>query len=231
MINIEGCKTCRNCPSRWKNFDSLNDEQIKLIDENRFEAQFKAGEVIFKQGSPTSNAIFLVNGLTKIYMEGDDGKNIIIAIAKPGELIAGPGTYVDNRHHYTLSAIKDTTACFVSMSVIKKLVLENSLFAEGYLKDISYKSLQSFKKLLSHNQRKMHGRLAEGLLHLSGDIFESEKFACCLSRQELGELTGMTKESVVRLLKEFHSDKIINIKGNEIEIINQSKLAKIMQSG
>jgi CRP/FNR family transcriptional regulator len=227
----ESTTSCKSCNCKWPNFDSLTEDQLDLIDSSRYQAKFKPGEIIFKQGSPTSNAIFLTSGYAKIYIEGYDNKNIILSIVKPTRLIAGPGSYVDNRHHYSLAAITETTACFVDMSVIKKLVHENSFFAEGYLKDISKKSLDTFNKLLSFSQKKMHGRLAEGLIHLAFDIFEEQKFRCHLTRQELGELTGMTKESVVRLLKEFHDENIIKLENHYIEIVDRVKLEKIMVSG
>lgn len=227
----ESTTSCKDCNFKWPNFENLTDEQLALIDSNRYQARFKPGEIIFKQGSPTSNAIFLTSGFAKIYIEGYDNKSIILSIVKPTRLIAGPGSYVDNRHHYSLAAITETTACFVDMAIIKRLVHENSSFAEGYLKDISKKSLNTFNKLLSFSQKKMHGRLAEGLIHLAFDVFEEQKFKCHLTRQELGELTGMTKESVVRLLKEFHDEHIIKMEDSFIEIVDRVKLEKIMVSG
>ncbi|MBI9069586.1 MAG: Crp/Fnr family transcriptional regulator [Salinivirgaceae bacterium] len=227
----ENSNSCKDCKCRWRNFNALTEDELNLINDSRYEASFKAGEIIFKQGSPTSSGVFLTDGLAKVYMEGYDGKNIILSIVKPGELIVGPGAYVDNRHHYSLAAITETTACFVDISVLKKMVHENSLFAEGFLKDISFKSLQTFNKLVSFSQKKMHGRLAEGIMHLSNNIYRADKFPCPLTRQELGEFTGMTKESVVRLLKEFHDEGIISTKDRSIEILNKPKLEKIMISG
>jgi CRP/FNR family transcriptional regulator, polysaccharide utilization system transcription regulator len=224
-------KNCKNCPFRWKFFDTLTEEQLEEINDHRFEAHFKKGEIIFKQGSPTSNAIFLIKGYGKIYMEGHAGKDIILGIAKPTGMIAGPGTYVDNRHHYTFSALTDTDACFVDMSIIKKLIHENSNFAEGFLQDISKKSLGTFYKLAGLTQKKMHGRLAEGILYLADQIFNTDTFPCILSRQELGDLTGMTKESVVRILKEFNDDNIIKQDGDTIEITDRKKLERINIAG
>lgn len=230
MIN-DNQNTCLNCPFSWENFDNLTDEELNLINKNRSEARFKSGEIIFKQGSPTSNAIFISQGLAKIYMEGYDGKNIILSIVSSGRLIAGPGVYVDNKHHYSLAALTNVTVCFVDISVLKSLVHKNSMFAEGYLKDISHKSLGNFNKLLSFTQKKMHGRLAEGIVYLSEHVFNSTSFKCWLSRQEFGEFTGMTKESVVRLFKEFHDDGILNIDNDSIDILDMPKLKKIMISG
>ncbi|PLX16917.1 MAG: hypothetical protein C0599_14450 [Salinivirgaceae bacterium] len=230
-MDKKSCKSCKVCPSRWRNFDNLTDEQMDRINEKRFEARFKSGEVIFKQGSPTSNAIFIISGMAKIYTETENGKSVRYAIAKPGRLITGPGTFVDNIHHYSLATIKDTVACFVDIGIIKELILENGRFAQGFIEDISAKALNSFDKILSISQKKMNGRLAEGILHLSDEIFQSDEFNCCLTRQELGELTLMTKESVVRLLKEFDEEGIVKVKGSNLKIMDKNRLTKIMQSG
>jgi len=222
---------CINCSQHWSNFANLTEEQLERVNKTRYEARFKAREVIFKQGSPTSNGIILASGIAKVHIEGYDGKNIILNIIKQKRMISGPGSFVDNRNYYSLTALTDVVACFVDLTVLKDLILENSKFAEGYIKFISQKSINIFNKLVSSTQKKMHGRLAEGLLFLANDIFEKDKFENVLSRQELGELTNMTKESVVRVLKEFNDENIIKLENESIEIIDKTKLQKIMTSG
>ena len=227
--NIQKC--CAECENRWENFNNLTDDELKIVCENRHLAKFQPGEIIFKQGSPISSAVFLSDGMAKLYIEGFDNKRLMIGIAKQGRLIAGPGTFVDSRHHYTVSALTDVTACFIKMDILKDLVHSNSKFAEGWLKDISQKSLATFYKFLSHTQKKMHGRLAETLLYLADEIHLSNEFTMLLSRQELGELSGMAKESVVRILKDFNDDNIINDKCPNIKIIDKEKLKMISNMG
>lgn len=227
--NITPC--CVGCEKHWDNFVNLSDKEKKKVSKNRHIAEFQAGEIIFKQGSPISSAVFLTKGMAKIYIEGYDNKRMMIGIAKQNGLIAGPGTFVDNRHHYTVAALTDVTACFINMDILKELVLTNGKFAEGWLKDISKKSLGTFYKLLSHSQKKMHGRMAETLLYLANEIHQSDKFTMLLSRQEIGELSGMAKESVVRILKNFSDDNIIDDKCPHIKILNKEKLMLISKMG
>ena len=194
---------CRTCMNRWANFKNLTDNELKEICDHRYHADFKPGEIIFKKGSPTSSAIFLVSGMAKVFLEGLDGKNIIISIAKPGQMISGPGTYGDMRHHFTLTSLTNVKACFIDMQVIKQLVHANSVFAEGMLVDISSKALLMYSKLIGLTQKKMPGRLADALLYMSNAIYESDEFELVLNRQELGEFTNMAKESVIRILKDL----------------------------
>ncbi|MDA3866994.1 MAG: Crp/Fnr family transcriptional regulator [Salinivirgaceae bacterium] len=230
-MDIKSCKSCRECPVRWRNFDKLTDEEIKRASENRKEAHYKRGEIIFKQGSPTTSAVFLKTGLVKMAFESEYGKEVIVAIVKPGRIIAGPGAFIDDIHHFSVTALKDTAACFMDLNIIKDFVRNNGEFALGFLQDISIKSVQEHHKIVSITQKRMNGRLAEGLLHLSENIFVSPEFDCCLTRQELGELTYMTKESVVRLLKQFHDEGIIEVEGSKFRILDKDRLEKIKQSG
>ena len=230
---VENCivSSCTDCESGWENFKNLSEDELKYVCENRSLAMFRPGEIIFKQGSPISSAVFLINGMGKLYIEGYDNKKIMIGIAKQKRLIAGPGTYVDNRHHYTLAALTDVKACFIKMDVLKELVLKNSKFAEGFLIDVSKKALNTFYRFLSHSQKKMHGRMAETILYLANQVHESDTFDMLLSRQELGELSGMAKESVVRILKDFSEDQIIEDKCPHIKILDKEKLQLISNMG
>jgi len=222
---------CRTCMNRWANFKNLTDPELKEICDHRYHADFKPGEIIFKKGSPTSSAIFLVSGMAKVFLEGLDGKNIIISIAKPGQMISGPGTYGDMRHHFTLTSLTTVKACFIDMLVIKQLVHANSVFAEGMLIDISNKSLMMYNKLIGLTQKKMPGRLADALLYMSNLIYESDEFDLILNRQELGEFTNMAKESVIRILKDLEDDGVISSNCSRIKILDKAKLQMISENG
>jgi CRP/FNR family transcriptional regulator, polysaccharide utilization system transcription regulator len=222
---------CENCTHGWKNFQHLTSIELQMVNENRYEATFKPGEIMIKQGSPTSNALFLATGIAKIYIEGSKGKNFIIGIGLPGRLILGPGAYVNSRHTYSVSAISTVQACFISFDIFKQLVRENGDFAEGMLEDISKKSLQSLTSMVNLSQKRMSGRVADALLYFSDEIFNSDDFDMILSRQELGEMTSMAKECVVRILKEFEDSGVVYSDSSKVKILDRAKLIEISEKG
>jgi CRP/FNR family transcriptional regulator, polysaccharide utilization system transcription regulator len=222
---------CENCTRRWKNFQHLTKDELQLINENRYEAIFKPGEIMIKQGSPTSNALFIANGMAKTYIEGKRGKNFIMSIALPGMLIIGPGAYVNSRHTYSVSAITTVQACFISFDIFKQLVRVNAAFAESLLEDISAKSLRSHIRMVNLVQKKMAGRIAEALLYFSDEIFNKDDYEMILSRQELGEMTSMAKECVVRILKELEDSGVIYSDSSKIKILDKEKLIRISEEG
>ena len=229
VVNL--ISSCETCTRRWKNFQHLTKEELNLVNDNRYEATFKPGEILMKQGSPTSNALFMASGLAKTYIEGQNGKNFILSIALPGRLILGPGAYVDSRHTYTVAAITSVQACFINFEIFRHLVRVNGAFAECLLEDISTKSLGSLTRMVNLSQKKMHGRLADAILYFSDVVFKNDEYEMILSRQELGEMTNMAKECVVRILKELEDSGVIYSDSSKIKILDRDRLVQISVKG
>jgi CRP-like cAMP-binding protein len=231
MSDVKLINSCDNCATGWKNFKHLTKIEKDLINENRYEATFKPGEIMIKQGSPTSNALFMATGMAKIYVEGKNGKNFIMGIALPGRLIMGPGGYVNSRHNYSVSAITSVQACFINFDIFKLLVRENSAFAESLIEDISEKALRSHIRMVNLAQKRMSGRLAEILLYFADEVFKKDEYEMILSRQELGEMTSMAKECVVRILKELEDSEVVYSDSSMIKILDREKLIQISEKG
>jgi CRP/FNR family transcriptional regulator len=77
----------------------------------------------------------------------------------------------------------------------------------------------------------MPGRVADLLLYLKNEIFKSNPFDTHLSRQELADMTSMTMESFIRILKEFKLAGIISVEGTNIHILDEDALNLISRKG
>ena len=107
MVNkTQHSSNCAACNCKASIFKNLSPLEIELINSSRFQVSYKAGEIIFKQGTPSPYFVCVTSGLAKIYIEGY-GKNLILALIKPVDYIFGPGIYVDNRHYYSAAAVED----------------------------------------------------------------------------------------------------------------------------
>ena len=72
---------------------------------------------------------------------------------------------------------------------------------------------------------------SETLLYLKQEIYKSNRFTVDLSRQELAEMSNMTKESLVRILQQFKESNLIRTQGSEIEILDDVSLLDISKNG
>lgn len=209
----------------------LNNEELALVKDNKITVKFRKGEIIRKQGTYMSHVVSLNSGLAKTYLEGVEHRNAIIRIVKPTNFIGGPGIYLDQMHHFTISALMDSSVCFIDMKIFKQLIEQNKNFAGEFLKDFSRNILSVYNRLIYLTQKQMSGRLADTLLYLFEDVFESPRFHMVLSKQDLADLSGMSKDSAVKVFREFQNERIIRSVGNELELLDPETLKKISRIG
>ena len=225
------CINCNLCNAKAPTFKMLNEEELVILNKERYEVGFKAGENIIKQGTASSHLIMLTSGIAKLYIEGLDGKNLILELILPHKVYGAPGIFVDNRYHYSITAIEPCTACFIDINNIKTLLRKNGDFTEAFVANCSFNNLFTYERLISLTQKQMHGRIADILIYLSTKIYQSDSFELSLSRQDIGELSGMTKDSAIRILKEFENEGIIKVDSKKVGILNKELLQEISIRG
>lgn len=228
FLNQYKCLDCRHCFKKNPAFRLLSEKELGQLDDHRIDVHFKGGEIVYKQGTPLTHIVILNEGFGKIYIEGPTGRNLILTFAKPFEIIGGPGMYVDMRHHSTLMVLEDSGACFIEMAAFKSVMKGNSAFQESFISEFSRRFLHVINHFAVLTQKNMEGRIAEALLYLKNQVFDSECIRL-ISRQDLADLTAMTKESAMRVLKDFKSEGLIEESHNDILILNERALTRIAE--
>lgn len=227
----EQCNSCETCNLRSPLFNLLSEEELKVINTGRFEVVFNAGENIIKQGTSAAHLIILTRGMAKLYLEGIDKRNLILKLVPAWRMFGAPGLFTDFRYQYSVTALTESSACFIPSENVRKMIRSNPDFAEGLLKHCNQNNANNYDRLVSLTQKQMPGRLADVLIYLSTEIHRSAAFTLFLSRQEIGEMSNMTKESATRILKEFENEGILRLETKTIEILKMDTLKDISLHG
>lgn len=223
--------SCTVSMAKGVDFELLTEKEIALLNENRIDTSFKKGEMICKNETFTSHIILLRTGLAKIFIEsGSEG--LILKIIPPGNII-GLTSIMENNNtfHYSAMAYEDSDACLIDINIFRKLINQNPKFATSIINIFCENSIQIFNRFFAFSSKQLYGRLADTLLCLSERIFKTDSFTLNISRKELAELTGMSTESVIRMLKKFKEDGIIKMDKKTICILNYDLLRKISVYG
>ena len=221
---------CIECYARSNCFIQRvkNAEEFYGLQKNHI--VYKKRETIIKEGTQASNILYIIDGLVKIYIEGPD-KNIIIRILKSDNFIGLTSLFGDDTYYFSVAALKETRICTIDSESFKTLITHCCDFSRElsvwYCKNYNL----MLSKCLNLGLRQLNGKLANALLYLNSKEFEGIDVFSYISRNDLAELSGMSMESVVRLLSEFNSEKIIKIKGKKIEITNMKRLKEINRKG
>jgi len=222
---------CKECVYRSWAFKNLSAEELKQINNKKIEKFFRKGENICLEGDAISSFMYLQNGLVKLFKTESNTKEHIISIAKPKDFIGLLSIFSNKKHIYSISALEDSIVCFVDLDLIRTFIKTNGIFAIDFFEKISSVSDSVIKTRIDINTRQLRGRIAYILLLFSKHIYDSTTFNLPISRKEVAELIDMSTENVIRVLSEFRKDKLIQIEGKTIEIIDIKKLERIYEFG
>ncbi len=221
---------CKFCSKRSLAAGHLGNEELEKLGHSCVEVSFEKGDIIFKQNALSSNILYVREGLVKIHMTGPDREQIL-KIAKGPSYLGIPTTLGDKVNNYSATALTNVEVCFIDINVFKDFISSNSDFAYEIIVNLCKNELNHFHRCVNQLQKQSPGRVAETILFFADEIFENDKFDLPLSRYELGDLTGNSRENVSRILSEFDKEKIIKLNGKNIELLDREKLLRISKKG
>jgi CRP-like cAMP-binding protein len=205
----------------------LAETELEDVVNNSNVVIFNKKEFIFRQNTRTSHIMFVKSGFVKIFKEGRNAKFIILKVAVANDYLGLLSIYGGDTHYYSASAIQPSEICFIDINVFNRILHSNGKFAAKIINKISGDGLFIFNRLMSQSHKQLPGRIADVILYFSDKIYKSDEFEFPLTRRELAELAGTTKESFIRTLAEFKHDKIIDLEGSRV-IINSKKIVKTL---
>jgi CRP/FNR family transcriptional regulator len=128
-------------------------------------------------------------------------------------------------------AVSDTLVCFIEGENFKRLLDINHKFANQFINLCSIDYNRALERMVGLSQKQMHGRIADALIYLVEEIYHGNTIGAEISRQDIADFTSMSKDSAIRILKEFERDGIINLEGRNIEVLDNSRLHNISVKG
>ena len=163
--------------------------------------------------------------------QSENKKDHIISIALPKSFIGFLTVFSQDHYGYSITALEETTLCFIEIELIQEIILNNGGFALNVLSKISEVSHEIIYKRVNIYSKRLRGRIAYLLIVLSKEIFFKTRFDLPVTRREIGELIGMSTANVIRVFSEFQRDNIVKINRSAIEITNFSMLEKVSKYG
>lgn len=212
-------------------YELLTEKEKLLVDEHSVSLSFKKGETVCKQGAFASHIYFLEEGLVKVYLE-EKNKNLILTLSTSKNLLGLASIFEgNNKLPYSIATYTDSKIRMIDVHIFRQLLNQNPVFAYRIINILNESTAQIYGRFFSLTQKQLHGRLADTLLCMATRIFKANSFDLPLSRADLGDLTGMSTESVIRLMKEFKDDGLIGMHCKSIELLDIPRMERISEFG
>ncbi len=214
----------------WISFLNDNKGYEKLIElaENSPLKQFNKKRILFEEGKNPRTLFFIKSGNVKIYKTNEFGKEFILNVKKPGEIIGYSSLIKNKPYNFSGATLSPVEVYEIEKENFLKLFFSNNHTALFIIKLMSQNIVLKENQLLSLAYDSVRKRVANSLLFLQDKLKQEEASAISILREDLAHIVGTAKESVIRMLTEFKEDGYIDIKEGKIIILKKEKLERIV---
>jgi CRP/FNR family transcriptional regulator len=204
--------------------DNLTNSELTELEENRGCSYYKKSDTLFVEGSFPRGVFCLNHGKVKVFTRGDEGKEQIIHIATPGEIIGFRAMLSGDPYLVSAETLEECAICFITKDEFFKLMDANSEFRNDIIRGLSKELGERAVSITDMAQKSVRERIASALLQLQ-EIYGAEPVN--LSREDLANYVGTATETLIRFLKEFKEDGLIEINTRKVFVVNSTKLHQI----
>ncbi len=191
---------------------------------------YPEGAVLYREGEIASAAFTLRSGLIKITKSLPNGRSQIIRVLHPGDLL-GLDCFAGSDYHHNAIALIESEVCRLPIKELDALRQNDPSIDRAIMLRWS-KVLRATENLtVELGTKKASERLANFLLDWCQAPDADGWSDLPLSRLEIGELLGLTIETVSRFLSEWRKTALIGEHNHRIRILDEKALHEVACAG
>lgn len=178
---------------------------------------FDKNEIIFKEGIFPSNYFQILSGEVKMSNYNDDGREFIQGIFYKEQSFGEPPLFLNQKYPANAIAVEDSKIILLPKANFMKLLEENPKISikiiENLAQRLYYKSVMAAEISTQEPEHRVLKLIDHGITYFN---FKKDKngFLINFTRQQIGDLTGLRVETVIRAIKMLE-------KKGELKIINR----------
>ncbi|OGO77522.1 MAG: cAMP-binding protein [Clostridiales bacterium GWB2_37_7] len=209
-------------------FSQLKEDFLQKIDEISIMRSYSKGRIIFMEGEPGEAFFYIKSGLVKISKLSSDGREHILHILNEGHVFAEVTLFNNTVYPATAEVLEDTELGMIKNIALEKLIVETPEISLALIKYLNKRLIEAQNKVRNLALYDTFGRTAQALVKLAEDYGKKTtagiELDLNISRQELANIVGTTRETVIRVLAAFKKEMSIELNKSNIIIKNIEKV-------
>ena len=203
---------------------------LQHITENRPENQYRKKQVIYSKGNHPQKLFYVKTGKVKTYIINEDGKGLTIGLYTDGDFLGYTAILESGIYKETAEAIDDCVIAEIPIDTFQKLLYYNQEATKKIIQLMAKNIRDKEKQMLDIAYNSLRKRVANALLILLNKYRKpgEDLFSIHLSREDLANIAGTATESLIRTLSDFKSEKLVEINGSKITVLDEKKLALML---
>jgi CRP/FNR family transcriptional regulator, cyclic AMP receptor protein len=228
MERVEDCLSCKLCSEGF--FCHLPKSVMQAFQPLKFTLAYPAGAILFVEGQACRGIYILCKGRVKLSATSKEGHTLIFKITQPGEVLGLNATVSGTSYETTAETGQPCQLNFVKRDDFLKFLTEHSDACMHAAIHLSHECQQAYQHLRSFVTTSAPERIARLMLDWSQDdsrMATAHGIKVALTHDEIGQIIGMSRETVTRTLANFREQRIAKIHGSTLLIQNMSAIQKL----
>ena len=197
------------------------------------ESEFLRRVTIFLAGDPIRDFILLTSGSAKVVRLGQNGTEVILRLAGPGDVVEVTGLPAQGRHGSMAQALSASTALIWEADVFQALADRFPALRRNIIKIATQRLQELEERYREISTETVATRLSHQLLRLFkqlGRVNGKGTLEIHLSREELAQMIGTTLFTVSRLLSEWKERGVLTAGRECVSVYNMQALREFAEN-
>ncbi len=210
----------------------LPKEELEQLSAHMSEEVYAKGQIIFREGGYPSGIFFIKEGKVKKYKVDKESREQIIYVANTGEMVGYHALLAEERYPDNAATLEESRIAFIPKEDFLYVLNSSRVLSQRLLKTLSHEFSVFANSLALFAQRNVRERLAMQLVLMrekyKQNFTPGMEVEINMSREDLASLVGTARENILRILKEFKQEGILETKGRKIIVKDVSKLLTVV---
>ena len=211
-------------------FEALGEQDQAELRAAMNETTLRRGETLFNEGDPGDRLYILTEGKVKLGHTSADGRENLIAVLGPGELLGELTLFDPGPRSTTATAVASTRMLELEHKELMEFLETRPQLAKHMLKALAQRLRRTNESLADLVFSDVPGRVAKALLDLADRFGEQTDEGVHvphdLTQEELAQLVGASRETVNKSLAEFVSRGWIRLEGRAVLLLDTDRLRR-----
>lgn len=204
------------------------EQELQNLSLDRELRKYSKKEVVYEEGQIARWLYFVVEGQVKIFQVNEYGKELTIEILSSGDFFGHYPLLNETAYSNNASALTNATLRLIPKSDFASLIFNNRDFAAKFIRMIANNAENTEKQLIEMAYGTVRKKVANALLKFVEKTGKEEELIIRASREELANVAGTAKETLIRTLSDFKSEKLISTDSAYIKILDKTNLEDLI---
>lgn len=216
--------------SRAPMFAALDAEAAAALRSSMDSVHLNKGQVLFNEGERGERLYIITDGKMKLGHTSTDGRESLLAVLGPGELLGELSLFDPGPRTATATALTDTSLMGLGHAALRPWLTGRPEVAEALLQALAVRLRRTNEQMADLVFSDVPGRVAKTLLEL-GEKFgrplpDGIHVTHDMTQEELAQLVGASRETVNKALADFAARGWIRLESRSVVLIDPERLER-----